>query len=126
MKIEQQYVSLVESLKLLASPFPQQVNALPEFVDVPFEVLDNFMNSFLLMPQLIENGFINNSATAAIIRCYNISFMTLLGNEEIMSLTALEKDDKWERARSLALIALKELKETPSEADLKHIRWSRS
>lgn len=108
MDLEQQYKSLIESLKLVASPYEIQVQSLPEFADVPFEVFSELDNSFLLMPQLIENNFLSKESIARIIRCFNWIQQSCYG-DETSSLESLKNHKSWQKARDLACQALNSL-----------------
>jgi hypothetical protein len=63
---------IIESVKLLSLSYDEQREYFPNFVDTPFEILDTFENAFLLLPQLVENNFFNNSSVANILRIHNL------------------------------------------------------
>jgi len=122
MEIESQYKSLVESLRLLASSYEQQQSYLPDFVIVQDEVVAMFCDAFLLLPEIIEAGFLEKSSIASIIRCFN--WMDLaIRNKEISDLESFKSHDIWQKVRYLADQALTEMKEFKEEPDLSHINW---
>ncbi len=49
------YNTLISSLRLLSLSYKEQKKYFPDFVDVPFEILDSYCHAFLLIPVLVEN-----------------------------------------------------------------------
>ena len=122
MDLKFQYKSLVESLRLLASPFENQVNHLPDYVEVKDEVIAAVGDAFLLLPQLIENDFLTKEAIASVVRCFNWMDMAAR-NDEISDLESFKNHESWQKVRGLADKALDEMKEKKGEPDLSHIDW---
>lgn len=122
MDLELQYKSLVESLRLLAGSYENQLRYLPEFVDVKDEVIAVFSDAFLLLPQLIEGGFLSIKAIASIVRCFNWMDMALR-NESMSDLESFKGQDIWQKVRLLADKALEDMEEEKKKPDLSHINW---
>ncbi len=123
MNPEQQYKSLVESLRLVAAPKEQQVSALPDFVVVTDEVAMTFGDAFLLAPQLVRGGLVTDEAFQALARLDEwLERMPTDGS--ISSLHSLENHPFWRRSRELATNALFQLKESLGPPDLSHIFWT--
>lgn len=62
------YENLVESLKFLILSSDEQKKVLPPYTDMPFEVVDTYINAFILTPQLIDNERLTNEVVAHLIR----------------------------------------------------------
>ena len=117
-----QYKILVESLKLIAIPYEKQIKVLPNFVNAIDEIISTFYDSFLLLPQIIEEDLISKKAIAAILRCFN--WIDLLSRKEgCLTTESLKTDDSWEKVRNLAKKALEEMKVEVTIPDLSHIQW---
>ncbi len=69
--MEYQYKKVTESLKLLASSLEEQEGYLPDFADVPDDVISSFENAFLLLPALVESNKLPNDSIASILRLHN-------------------------------------------------------
>jgi hypothetical protein len=122
MDLKLQYKSLVESLRLLASPYENQKEYLPDFVVVQDEVIAVFRDAFLLLPQLIEADLLSKKAITSIIRCFNWTDMATR-NEGISDLESFKCHETWQKVRSLANQALDDMKESKGRPDLGHIDW---
>ena len=120
MDFELKYKSLVESLRLLASPYKEQERYLPEFVVVQDEVISLFGDAFLITPQLIEQGLLSNGAIASIIRCYNLMEMAIRNQE---SPHEFKTQESWKKVRELAGVTLEKMKEEFKEPDLSFVDW---
>ena len=67
--LERFYIKIIESLKLIGtSDFEDTKSYFPDYVDLPFEVLDTYHNAFLLIPDLIDNNQFSNNTIANLIR----------------------------------------------------------
>lgn len=97
MNIEEQYNMLIEGLKLLSVSYEDQVSFLPEFADVPDDVIGSFENAFLLLPQLVENNKLSNRVISSILRTYN-KMQWCLRNVELDDFS----NDEWNRLRELS------------------------
>lgn len=103
MNINGQFFRIIESLKNLSLPYADQVNLFPKFVDIPFEIVDEFTNACLLLPPLIEEGKLKNIEIANLLRLNNLINLTLANPdfkdlEEEQFSTSLE----WNKIRTLA------------------------
>lgn len=123
MNLKFQYKSLVESLRLLASSYENQVNYLPDFANIQDEVVATFGDAFLLLPQLIESNLLSMKAIASIVRCHN--WMDIAVRDESISsdLESFKSHESWQKVRSLAATALEMMKEEKKKPDLGHINW---
>ena len=96
-------MKLIESLSVLSLSYSDQKIRFPSFVDVPFEILDDFDNAFLSLPALIENGKFTKQEIAYIVRLHNLINITasnpLLKNLEPEQFDASQE---WNMIRDLA------------------------
>ena len=120
MEQESKYKSLVESLRLLASPYEKQVDYLPEFVVIQDEVISLFGDAFLITPQLIERNLLSNEAIASIIRCYNLMEMALRNQENS---DEFKNQEPWNKVRRLASLTLEKMGEEFKDPDLSFVDW---
>lgn len=65
------YNTLINSIIVLSLKYEDQKNNLPDYVDLPFEVIDDFDKAFCLFPELIENNLFSLKSIADIIRLKN-------------------------------------------------------
>jgi len=116
------YKELIESLKLLALPFKEQLLCFPEFADVPWEVLDTFDNSFLLLPKLIEDEKFKYNVIANIIRLHNFINLTC-SNPSFKNLDYEQFDstEEWNKIRIFAMETLTLIGEPLEKPDIKYI-----
>jgi|GEM_PF-850657 len=122
MRLEFQYKSLVESLRLLTSTYEEQQSYLPDSVIVQDEVIAAFEDAFLLLPQIIEAELVDKKSIASIVRCFNLMSMAVRNNET-SDLESFKSHEIWQRVRSLADQALTDMKESKGKPDLSHIDW---
>lgn len=122
MDLKPQYKSLVESLRLLASSYENQLDYLPDFVNIQDEVVATFGDAFLLLPQLIEGNFLSMKAIASIVRCFNWMDMTVR-NDSVSDLESFKSHETWQKVRSFADMALEDMEEEKKRPDLSHIFW---
>ncbi len=122
MELKQQYKALIESLKLLASPYEKQASYLPGFTNIKDEVISTFADAFLLLPQLIENDLLSRQAIAATIRCFN--WMEMCERDNSISDTAsFKQHENWQKVRLFAAKVLNAMNEDNGKPDLSHIEW---
>lgn len=106
------YKKIVESLKLLALPFEDQKKCFPEFVDVPFEVLDTFDKVFYILPDIVENQKLKFNSIANLIRLKNlIDFTSSNPKLRDLDVEQFSKSEEWEKIRSFAKEIISELGE---------------
>ena len=121
MEIENQYKSLVESLRILALPYEEQRSCLPNYVIVQDEVIAMFDDAFLLLPQIIDAEFLDKKSIASIIRCFN--WMNIMTRNNEIDVDFLKNNDGWQKVRYLATQALTDIKELKGKLDISHIDW---
>lgn len=97
------YTKLEESVKLLSLPFSEQKKRFPEFVDIPFEILDSFENQFMVLPDLVESGCLSHQGIANLIRLHNLIGFTS-SNQVLKDLDEqqFEFAPEWQKVRKLA------------------------
>lgn len=97
------YRKLVESIKLISLSFEDQAKCLPDFVEIPFEVLDIFDNVFLLLPGLIEKDQLTYRHIAEILRLFNlINFISSNPNFKDLDDEQFEQSEEWNKVRDFA------------------------
>lgn len=104
MGIEEKYKYIIESLKLLATPYDKQKNLFPDFADIPDEVVSIFENAFLLLPELIEKEHFGFKTIGLILRTFN-KMSWCLRNSDFDDFSSYE----WNKVRELALKTLLEM-----------------
>ncbi len=104
------YKTLVESLNLLRLSYKEQRNVVPDFiVNIQDDIVSDFYNAFILLPQIMEQKKVSFKAVQLILECYvqvdlNISNMEL-------TYGSFQNHPLWQRVRQLATEALIEMKE---------------
>ena len=119
---EQQLQSIVESLRLIAAPADLQLSLLPDFVCATDEVATTYGDAFLLVPQLVRAGLINEAAKESLAELDDW-FEDMPRNSTISDRSSLRNHEFWETARKLAKNALRSLGEEVRAPDLSHISW---
>jgi hypothetical protein len=110
-----QYIKVIESVKLLALPFEEQLNYFPEFVEVPFEVIDTFDNALLQLPLLIESGYFEKRCIASLLRLQNlINFTSSQTQFKDLEVEQFKMAEEWNKVRQAAKETLRIL-EVPLE-----------
>ncbi|MDB5147999.1 MAG: hypothetical protein JWQ57_2019 [Mucilaginibacter sp.] len=122
MSLDDQYYMLIAGVKQMALEYPQQVESLPKFVNVVDEVVDDFVNGFYLLPQLIKSGRISQESTVSLLTLF-INVDTIPTTEEYWSYEAFEKNERWAQVRLLAREALVTLNKANDKPNLGHITW---
>lgn len=113
MEHQNQYKTIVETLKILAASLENQKKYLPEFADVQEDVISSFENAFLLLPQLIENGRFSNNSIASLLRLYNKAQWCLRNiSEDDFS------NEEWNKVREMAKVTLSFMGEPLDTPDL--------
>ena len=113
--MERYYKNIVTSLELLSLKFEEQQKEFPEFVDVPFEVLDTFHNALLHLPKLIEENRFENHVIASLLRLQNIINFTA-SNPKFKDLEEeqFKVSDEWNKVRRMAKETLQIMGEYPA------------
>lgn len=121
-ELDRHYKKVIESLKLLSLSYEKQKTLFPDFVDVPFEILDTFENAFLLLPSLIENTLFSYNSIAYLLRLHNIIIIT----SQIPKFKDLNEHQfqyslEWEKIREMSKDALKQIGEPLSTPNTEYI-----
>jgi len=95
--IEDNYNFFFDSVTILGSSFEDQKKILPDYVDIGDDIISDFENAFLLLPELIENGKFSYNAIAMILRLYN-QVQWCLRNISLDDFSSQE----WDNVRELA------------------------
>lgn len=113
---------MIESLKLFALTYENQVKCFPDFVDVPFEVVDAFDKAFLLLPQVIEEEDLNYRTIANLLRINN-NINLIINKPEFKDLdeTQFASSEEWDKIRRMAKDTLHLMGEVPENPDLNFI-----
>lgn len=97
MEHQQQLDILIKSLDLLASSVEDLERTLPAFVNVGEDVISEFENGFLLLPQLIENKMLSTDSIVSMLRLNNkVQWCLRNIGEEYFS------NEEWNKVRALA------------------------
>lgn len=91
------------SIVVLSLPYQLQKMKYPSFVDVPFEVIDDFEKQILLLPAIIESGVLSHRCVASIVRIHNlIGMVARMPGYENLDESQFGADEEWEKVRMLA------------------------
>ena len=118
-----QYGMLVRGLQLLALPAEEQIRVLPDFVDVPFECIDDFENGYLLVPQIVEAGLLSEAALAAVNVCHQHLEVHIFNDPNYDEPSAFSSGEAWQTARRLADAALAAMGEAMEEPDMRGVTY---
>jgi len=122
MEIERYYKKLIASLKLISLNFNEQREYFPEFVDVPFEILDTFEKAFMLLPQLVELNIITYKAIPNLLRLHNLVNMELKSVDfETLEAEKLCNSEEWNKIRELSKETLNFMDEPFGKPDNNYI-----
>jgi hypothetical protein len=105
---EQLLETLVDALRLVALPAEGQVAVLPGFVHVPDEVMLQYHDASLLVPQLRKAGVLSEEQDEALARLdHHLEEMSNAADKDFLwTIEAMEEDERWETPRRLAAQAL--------------------
>jgi hypothetical protein len=120
--LDKHYKKVIESLKLLSLPYEEQKHYFPDFVDIPYEILDTFDNAFLLLPKLIENDLFSNNGIAWLIRLHN-TINLLASNPDFKDLeeNQFRDNEEWNKIRGFSKEVLRHINEPIENPDPKYI-----
>ena len=103
---------LKEALQILNLPYEKQRNILPEFVgDIMSDIVDDFLNAFYLVPQLIEKDLLTEKVLQKVVSCY-VQVRINIEHSEWYEIEAFKTHKSWERVRNLARETLEEMGES--------------
>ncbi|MBP6447183.1 MAG: hypothetical protein WAT22_12145 [Saprospiraceae bacterium] len=118
MELERYFKKITESLKLLSLNFKEQKAYFPDFVDIPFEILDTFENAFMLLPQLLESNEIAYDVVPNLLRLHYLIIMELKKPEfEKLNVEKLCNSDEWNSIRNMSKEILKIMGEPIEKPD---------
>ncbi len=123
-----QFDILIQALKTLAIADNKDniIPLFPEYVDLPFEVIDNYHNAFLLTPQLIENNFFpTQSIIANLIRIEILSSLILNNPDfESFNIEKLLENNIWHIVVEIANEVLNQLGISKDSPNLGFIKYT--
>ncbi len=97
-------------------PYEDQRKILPDFVDdIQDDIVSEFNNAFMLLPQLMEQNKVSYEAVKSILTCYILMEMNISNSD--LPEKAFENHETWENIRNSAKQALEEMKEELSYPD---------
>jgi hypothetical protein len=102
---EENYKLLIDSLENLAKKYEDQVSSYPGFVDVFDEVISDFTEAFLLLPNIMEERMLSYEAVREIIICRNMIALNL-ASEQLQTDESFELHASWNLLRQHAAAAL--------------------
>ena len=103
---------LKESVELLSLSYEKQRSALPDFVeDIMMDIVDDFLNAFYLIPQLIDKGLLSEKALQKIVSCY-VQVRINIEHAEWSKAEAFKSHESWGWVRELANESLDELRKS--------------
>ena len=112
-------IFLVHSLALIALPYEEQQQALPENIDILDEVVTNFQDAMLFMYRLMEVKRLSYQAVTKILHCHAMIEENLM-NDDCITSTAFEHHQAWNMVRSVAKEALMEMEEFDWKNHIEH------
>jgi hypothetical protein len=122
MDSRQQYKLLVESIKLVGAPYDLRLSTLPDYVDVVFEIITGYEDTFYLLPGLIEDDLLSKKAVVSLIKLFTDINITAK-DENLCTVEALRDHPRRKEIRLYAKETLNTLEELNSAPNLSHIAW---
>lgn len=99
-----------------------QKKLFPAFVDTPNEVIDAYYNSFLLLPDLVNDAMFSNSVLAELIRIQNyISIVMAQSSVQAIEEKEVDSNKEWIILRSMSKNVLELLDEPMVPPDMNYI-----
>lgn len=116
------YRKMTESLRLLSSPYKEQIKCFPEFVDVPVEVLETFDDAYFFLPDLVEENRLSNIVISNLLRLRSsIDFTVSKPNLKNLEEEQFSTHTDWENIRQQSKDVLKLMNEPMGNPDLEYI-----
>jgi hypothetical protein len=99
---------MMQTLQFVAADYSTQIQAFPDFVFVPDEVVSTFEENYLLFPQIIRMGLVNELQVEAVDSVNNLlsEMQSMPKVRNIWSLKAMKRDPEWDKLREFAKNAL--------------------
>lgn len=105
---------LREALRLLSLSYKEQRKELPSFVgNVMTDIVEDFINSFYLVPQLLDKKLLTDKALKKLVYCY-VQIQTNYQNSEWSNHKAFEDHMVWNLVRNYAREALEDINNSNS------------
>lgn len=122
METERYVEAFVAALKYLALEYAEQVEYQPNFVDVPFEILDTYEKAFVLLPQIIDANKVECKAISNLLRIHNL-IGGQLAHPEFDTRDEIElcNSREWNLIRGLAKESLSQMGQQCDKPDRKYI-----
>lgn len=116
------YKNLVDSLKLIALDYEEQVKSLPDFVHVPDEIALTFDEAFLRRRVLVEERLISEEALKMLTELDKL-FEVMSQDKSLWDNKKLKESIEWQLTRSHARTILDILGEDLTRPDFDNIDW---
>jgi hypothetical protein len=123
MDIRNLYNTLVQSLRLVASPFELQIVSLPRFVNVPDEIVLTYNDAYLIASQLKAENLISPKVLGMLKELDEL-FGKMSEEKYLWTVEKLKSNESWEKSRILAFDILKQLNEPYDSPNLDFINWT--
>ena len=118
----QNYFIIVQSLKLLAANFEDQVISLPNYVHCTDEIALIFDDAFRFLPLLKQENLISNEVYRNIIKLNDL--LDKMSNDKTLwNLLSLKSDQSWINIRIMSRSILEMMNEQFEKPNLSYINW---
>jgi hypothetical protein len=116
---------VVDALRLVALPADEQIAALPDFVDVPTEVLQRYEDAWVLVPQIREAGLLSDEQHEALARLdrHHTKLSEVDEADALWTAEGMRNDERWVKSRQLARDALERLGRPPGKPAFRGVTW---
>ncbi|MDD6209893.1 MAG: hypothetical protein PUB21_04725 [Bacteroidales bacterium] len=122
---EKFYNTLVQSLRLVASPADIQIKSLPDFVCIADEIALTYDETYVLLPQIAEEDKRFTPQVMETLKELDRLFGEMSEDKTLWDIDQLKENLKWEKSRLLAYEALQLLGEPYEFPDLGYISYVR-
>ncbi len=100
---------LIESLENLSKSYQEQKKMFPDYVDFFDAVIGEFMDSFNLLPSIMEEDRISYESVIEILRCFNLIDLTFRTSDNLSD-ENFRNDSNWQLVRKYAGRALRQIR----------------
>lgn len=100
---------LIESLENLSKSYHEQKEMFPDYVDFFDAVIGEFMDSFNLLPGIMEEHKISYGSVIEILRCFNLIDLTFRLSDNLSD-ENFRNDANWQLVREYAGSALRHIR----------------
>lgn len=122
MEHDKYYNSLIQVLRLVASPYDSQITFFPNFVNIPEEIALLYHDSYLTTSRLHDEKKITLRALNMLYEL-NALFNTMSNNSYLWTQEKLKNNEMWSIARESAIKILNELNEKYDSPNLGFVTW---